>query len=385
MEFFIENINLVLFLPLIMCAIIGFNGLISNKIEKNTLFAISVIVSFICVIFSAAAFDYGVVKHLFVSSNFQWLSFETINFYLGTYLDSVSVSFLLASGILCFFIQNYAFFRFKENLDFPRLLFYSNLFAFSLNGIFLSPNIFQTYIFLETAGIASYLLINFDFSNREQSKAGIKSFIYNRTGDLTLLFCVLTIMYYSVVYNELSGVNALSYANMNNIAASINSLMNTPLFVFFCSVLIFVIVMKFMQAFVYITFESRTKNVLSNIVLMQNSILALTGVFLFIRFNPFFFELGAYWAWTLLVLALIFMVLGVLNRIFLPFCSIVGWFEKYVIETFITFCELVIRAFSYLSGKFQGGNFQSYLLYSIFGLILILGFVLIFYVALIKV
>lgn len=79
------------------------------------------------------------------------------------------------------------------------------------------------------------------------------------------------------------GVNALSYANMNNIAASINSLMNTPLFVFFCSVLIFVIVMKFMQAFVYITFESRTKNVLSNIVLMQNSILALTGVFLFIR------------------------------------------------------------------------------------------------------
>ena len=147
MEFFIENINLVLFLPLIMCAIIGFNGLISNKIEKNTLFAISVIVSFICVIFSAAAFDYGVVKHLFVSSNFQWLSFETINFYLGTYLDSVSVSFLLASGILCFFIQNYAFFRFKENPDFPRLLFYLNLFAFSLNGIFLSPNIFQTYIF----------------------------------------------------------------------------------------------------------------------------------------------------------------------------------------------------------------------------------------------
>ena len=71
MEFFIENINLVLFLPLIMCAIIGFNGLISNKIEKNTLFAISVIVSFICVIFSAAAFDYGVVKHLFVYSNFQ--------------------------------------------------------------------------------------------------------------------------------------------------------------------------------------------------------------------------------------------------------------------------------------------------------------------------
>ena len=186
MDFFIENINLLLFLPLITCIIIGFNGLISYKIEKTTIFSISIALSFICLIFAIAAFDYSAIKNLSISTNFQWLSLDSINFYLGTFLDRTSVSFLLAAGILGFAIQNIAFAKYRENENFPRLLFYLNLFALGLNGIFISSNIFQTYLFCEITGIASYLLINFDFSNREESKAGIKSFIFNRIGDLTL-------------------------------------------------------------------------------------------------------------------------------------------------------------------------------------------------------
>ena len=34
MDFFVENINLIVILPLIMCTIIGFNSLISNRTEK---------------------------------------------------------------------------------------------------------------------------------------------------------------------------------------------------------------------------------------------------------------------------------------------------------------------------------------------------------------
>lgn len=385
MEFFTDNINLVIFLPLIMCAIIGFNGLVSNKIDKATLFAMSVVSSFLCVLFSGAAFDYSWVRHLSFAENFQWLSFENINFYLGTLLDNASVSFLLVSAVLVFLIQNLAFFKLKEHNDFPRLLFYINLFTFGLNGIFLSPNLFQTYLFCEVTGVAGYLLINFDFSNREESKAGIKSFIYNRIGDLTLLLCVLTIMYYSVVYNQLSGTNALAYADMTNIAACINSLMSTPAFVFFCSLLIFVIIMKFIQAFVYITFETRQNSAVSKIVFYINALLVLTGVYLFVRLNPFFFELGADLLWTLLVVVLLFAALGIVNRLFLPFCKMAGWIEKYVVETVINFVALAVRALSYLSGRFQGGNFQSYLIYSIAGLALIFGFVLIFYVMLIKV
>lgn len=385
MEFFVENINLVLFLPLILCAILGFNGLLSYRVGKSTLFAISISASFFCVVFSAAAFNYSVFHNLSMNASFPWLSLGSVNFYLGTFLDKTAVSFLLVTAVLNFLIQIFSYWRLKDSPEFPRLLFYLNLFAFALTGIFISPNLFQSYVFCEVVGAAAYLLINFDFSNREESKAGIKSFIYNRIGDLTLLFCVLTILYYSVVYNRLLGENNLAYSNMESISASINSLMSEPVFVFFCSILIFIILMKFMQAFIYITFESKPKGALPKVVFMQNSLITLVGAYFFLRLNPFFFELGKDWPWTLLVLAVIFVSLGVLNRLFVPFCKMIGWIEKYIVDSVVNLAELIVRAFSYMCCKLQAGNFQSYLIYSVFGLVLILAFVLIFYVALIKV
>ncbi len=385
MEFFTDNINLVVILPLIMCLIIGFNRLISNRIDKPTIFLISIISAFICMVFSAAVFDFSVIKNMSLTQSFQWMTLENISLYLGTYIDKVAVSFVLITNIAAFFIQNFAFFKLREHNDFSRLMLYINFFATGLNGIFISSNLFQTYLFCEVAGVASYLLINFDFANRAESKAAIKSYIFNRVGDLILLLCVLVTMYFSVVYNELSGLSALSFANMGNIAASIHSLMSEPVFVFFCSVLLFVIIMKFMQAFIYITFESSNKTDTSRIILYQNSLFALVGIFLFMRLNPFFFELSKNFWWTLPVLILIFVFFGLVNRLFMPFCNVAGWIEKYIVETVINFIALFFRALSYVSGRFQGGNFQSYLIYSLAGLILILVFVLIFYVVLINV
>lgn len=385
MEFFVENINLVLFLPLIMCSIIGFNGLISNKVEKSTLFLMSIVSSFLCVVFAAFVFNYSVVNNLSVASNFPWITLDNLNFYIGTYLDKISVSFLLVLCIFSFALQIVSYVKLKDFFNYPKLLLLLNLFAFGLTGVFISPNLFQTYLFCEVTGVAGYLLINFDFSNREESKAGIKSFIYNRVGDLTLLFCVLTILYYSVVYNRLTDASALAYSNMNTISALVNSLLNNALFVIFCSMLIFVIVMKFMQAFIYITFENIDKGWLSRIIFYQNSFIGMIGLYLFLRLNPFFFELGTNWVWTLLVLSLVFIAFVFLNRLFMPFCKMIAWVEKYIVESIVNFTELVIRAVSYMCCKLQAGNFQSYLIYSIVGLVLILAFVLVFYEMLIKV
>lgn len=385
MDFFVENINLLLFIPLILCFVIGFNGLISNKLDKITLFLLSVVASFVCVIFSGTAFFYSAVSNMSVASNFSWINLENMNFYLGTYLDKISVSFLVVLFILEFVLQILSYFLLKESEHLPKLLFLLNLFTFSLAGVFISPNLFQSYLFCEVTGIASYLLINFDFSNREESKAGIKSFIYNRVGDLTLLFCVLTILYYSVVYNQQTDALSLAYSNMTSISTAINSLLSEPLFVVFCSMLLFIIVMKFMQAFIYITFESIGKSSLSRIIFYQNSLIGLVGIYLFLRLNPFFYALAGNWVWTLLVIVAFFFGLIVLGRLFFPVCKTIGWFEKYVIGSIVNFAELFIRAVSYLCSKFQAGNFQSYLRYSIIGLVFILVFVFIFYLMLIKV
>ena len=160
--------------------------------------------------------------------------------------------------------------------------------------------------------------------------------------------------------------------------------MSEPVFVFFCSILLFVIVMKFMQAFVYLMFEPKENSSLSKVIFFQNIAIALVGVYLFLRLYPFFSILGGDWKWTILVLVLMFIVFGVLNKMFIPLCKLAGWIEKYVVEGAINFAELVFRAVSYLITKIQAGNFQSYLIYSLIGIVFLLGFILLFYVILIK-
>lgn len=380
MEFFVENINLLLFLPFILCFIIGFNGLVFNKIDNVSLFSLSILNCLICNIFSLIVFLFVFVQNAVFNSNFRWLAFDNLNFYIGTFLDKTSVSFLLLIAILSFFIQVLAFIKNKDDFNFPRLLFYLNLFYLGLNGVFLASNIFQTYLFCEVVGVASYLMINFDFSNRAQSKAGIKSFVFNRVGDLTLLLCVLVIMYFAVFYNELTQTSALAYINIDNIALSINSLLSMPLFVLFVSMLLFVIIMKIVQAFVYLWYESDFKNSVSSITLLQNTLLIFVAIYLFLRLDTFFLLLGNQWFYSIFSLILIFVFLGILNKLFIPLCKIFLWIEKYVVEIISKLFELVVRLLSYFCVRFQAKNFQTNILYSLIGLIFIFLLVIILFV-----
>lgn len=385
MNFFTDNMNLMLFLPIIVCFIIAGNRLTVNSLDKKLIFNISIACSFLCVLFAGCVFLKAIYDNVSVESGFLWLSSDNINFYLGIMADKTSVIFLLISAIASFALQIFAYAKMCSSINYSRLLFYLNLFTFGLFGVFLAPNILQTYIMCEVVGVASYLLINFDFSNAEESKAAIKSFILNRIGDLTLLFCVLTILYFSVTYNQLFDSKSLAFSNMNVISESINSLMSEPLFVGFCSVLIFVILLKFMQAFIYMTFESKQETALSKIILFQNTLILLIGVYLFIRFNVFFVNLGSNWVWAVFIIAFLFVLIGFLNKIFIPLCRMFGWFEKYIVDSFLNFVELLIRAASYLCCRVGAGTFQSYLIYSLIGLIVILTFVLLFYLTLVKI
>lgn len=385
MDFFVENINLVVFLPLIMCLILGGNSLVFNKLDKSTLFLINLISSFTSFLFTIVAFFYSMLNKPIISVDFAWLNLDFWSFSLGTLLDKASVSFLLIATFVSLALQVVSYFKIKDFFKFSKLIFLINLFAFSLNGLFLSSNLFQTYLFCEILGVASYLSINFDFSNREQSKTGVKSFVYNRIGDLMLLFCVITILYYAVVYNQMNDTRALAYINIDSVVTLISSMLSTPLFVLFCSMLLFVIIVKFMQAFVYIVFDKVDETSLSKIVFVQNICIFLVGVFLALRLETFFSTLDKYWIWTIPLILSLFIAFGILNKLLLPICKIIGFVEKYIVETVINLSEFVVRFASYLCVRLQAGNFQSYLLYSLIGLIFIFTFVIVFYQMFIKV
>ena len=380
MEFCVENINLVVILPFLMSLVLAANAVTMSRIDKKPMFILSLICAFICFVFSGFALFYALRTNINVESSFLWLANDNINFYLGTLIDRTSGIFLCVAAILNILVQIFGWQKLRAGYSYNRLLFYQNLFIFGLFGIFLASNILQSYMFCEVLGVASYLLINFDFSYIDVSKAAIKSFIFYRIGDLTLLFCVLTILYFSVTYNQLWDSTNLAFSNMIQVAESINSLMSEPLFVGFCSILIFVVLMKFMQAFIYLTFVSKITSSESRVILFQNALIFLSGLFLLLRFTPFFVNLGGNWIWTILIIIFLFMFIGFLNKIFIPVCRAFGWFEKYIVDTFLNFVELVIRFFSFLCCRFQGGGVQSYIIYSFIGVLLILGFILLFYI-----
>ena len=64
----------------------------------------------------------------------------------------------------------------KKSYRFFALL---NLFNFGMAGLFFSANLFETYLFWEIIGVASYLLIGFEYFKKEKTFASQKVFIMN--------------------------------------------------------------------------------------------------------------------------------------------------------------------------------------------------------------
>ena len=125
--------------------------------------------------------------------------------------------------------------------------------------------------------------------------------------------------------------------------------------------------------------ESFSKNDFNLLLVIQNTFFAVVGLYLFLRLDTFFFVLNKTLFWLIPVLFVMFLFLCLANKLFIPFCKTIHFVEKYIIGVIINFLELIFRAFTYLTFRLQGGNFQYYILYSLVGLIFIFSFVFIFY------
>ena len=68
-----------------------------------------------------------------------------------------------------------------------------SLFVFSMLGIVLSPNFFQTFIFWELVGASSYLLIGYYWKKHSAGEAAKKAFLTNRVGDFGFLIGILMV------------------------------------------------------------------------------------------------------------------------------------------------------------------------------------------------
>lgn len=179
---------LILFLPLFACmAIAG----ITLKKEKVSAFiacgalALSFLLSLI------VFFTMSLQKFPTLESSVAIISLEGLRLEFGILLDRLSLLMLLVvTGIgstIFFYSAEYM----KGDKGFSRYFASLSLFAFSMLGIVVSPNFFQTFVFWELVGVSSYLLIGHWYEKNEAADAGKKAFITTRVGDIGFLIGIL--------------------------------------------------------------------------------------------------------------------------------------------------------------------------------------------------
>ena len=111
----------------------------------------------------------------------------------GLYLDPLSSIMILTVTGIAFLVHVYSVGYMEGDAGFVRYFAYLNLFVFFMLVLVLANNYGLLFAGWEGVGLASYLLIGFEFRRMTAAGAGMKAFIVNRAGDAGLLLGVLLV------------------------------------------------------------------------------------------------------------------------------------------------------------------------------------------------
>jgi NADH-quinone oxidoreductase subunit L len=140
--------------------------------------------------------------------NIEWLRFtDKLYIDLGIFLDPISVMMLIVICTVSFMVHIYSMGYMHGEKGFQRYYAFLSLFTFSMLGLVVATNIFQTYIFWELVGVSSYLLIGFYYTKPAAIAASKKAFIVTRFADLGFLIGILILSFYGQTFGftELMG------------------------------------------------------------------------------------------------------------------------------------------------------------------------------------
>lgn len=127
-----------------------------------------------------------------VPFQYHWLQFsKDLSIDMGIILDPISVMMLIVISFVSLMVHVFSLGYMKGEERFATYYAFLSLFTFSMLGLVLSTNIFETYIFWELVGVSSYLLIGFYFDKPSAVAAAKKAFIVTRFADLGFLIGIL--------------------------------------------------------------------------------------------------------------------------------------------------------------------------------------------------
>ena len=112
---------------------------------------------------------------------------------IGVVADATSGVMLVLVALVAFLVQVYSLGYLDEEppAALGRYYAYQSLFAFSMMGLVLAPNLLQLFICWELVGLCSYLLIGFWYRKPEAARAALKAFWTTKAGDVGLLIGIV--------------------------------------------------------------------------------------------------------------------------------------------------------------------------------------------------
>ena len=223
MEFFVENSILIAALPLWVFLIITFGQNLFVYENKRITLLFTVVSTFIGLVFSSFILYWTIKTDATYTQNFLWLQAGSIKLSLGIIIDRLAAMMLMVVTSVSLLIQIYSHEYMNKDEGYHRFFAYLNLFNFSMLGLVISSNLFQTYIFWELVGLSSYLLIGFWFRRPTAAAAATKAFVVNRIGDCGLLLGILMFLFFSVGFWMSSSDAFLGYIELPEAAQYVYS------------------------------------------------------------------------------------------------------------------------------------------------------------------
>jgi NAD(P)H-quinone oxidoreductase subunit 5 len=142
-------------------------------------------------VLSAALLWTQIQGHQTYTQMIEWAAAGSFHIQMGYVIDHLSALMLVIVSTVAFLVMVYTDGYMAHDPGYVRFYAYLSLFASSMLGLVISPNLVQVYIFWELVGMCSYLLIGFWFDRQAAADACQKAFVTNRVGDFGLLLGML--------------------------------------------------------------------------------------------------------------------------------------------------------------------------------------------------
>jgi NADH-quinone oxidoreductase subunit L len=126
----------------------------------------------------------------------NWLSFTpSLSINMSLILDPIAVMMIVVVTFVSLMVHIFSLGYMKGEERYSTFYSFLGLFTFSMLGLVLSGNLFETYIFWELVGCSSFLLIGFYYDRPTAVAAAKKAFIVTRFADLGFLIGILILSF----------------------------------------------------------------------------------------------------------------------------------------------------------------------------------------------